>query len=352
MKIKQAATLILTLCLIAGIFPAAALASPGSAQDPLISKSYIDESYKSLVLAEPLELLKNSMTVLRYKLSQAGSFFTSQTNMISAQGGDSLSLSSGAGFTLLKGSASLSSLKGSLLDLTKGAAVTSGQTLQAGHRYLAAENSSATLSFKSDASGYAEGSALLNKGEAVVFTDVPDNAWYKSDIYYAVSKGLVNGKSSTIYEPESDISYAETIKLAACMHQLYAIGSISLENAPLPGKWYDTYVNYAIANGIISAPFSNYDAKISRAEFVAIFYASMPEGEYEAINTVGDNKIPDLKTSDKYAGQIYAFYRAGILIGSDALGSFRPDTMIRRSEVAAVLTRMYEPSARKIISLL
>jgi hypothetical protein len=350
-KIKRIATWMLTLCLIVGFFPIAALASPGSAEDPLISKSYVDESYKSLVLSESLELLKNSMTVLRYKLTQAAGAFDAQSNMISAQAGDSLSLSSGAGFTLLKGSASLSSLKGSLLDLTSGAAITGSQILQEGHRYLAAENSSATFSFKSDVSGYAEGSTVLNKAEAIVFADVPDKAWYKSYVYFAVSKGLVNGKSSTRYEPESDISYAETIKLAACMHQLHSTGMVSLENALSPNEWYDSYVSYAIANGIISGPFPNYDAKISRAEFVSIFYASMPEGEYEPINTVGDNKIPDFKITDKYAEEVYAFYRAGILIGNDGLGNFHPDTMIKRSEVAAVLTRMFEPSARKSIDL-
>ena len=77
----------------------------------------------------------------------------------------------------------------------------------------------------------------------------------------------------------------------------------------------------------------------------------MPSSQYTQKNTVADNAIPDVKTSDSYAKEIYAFYRAGILIGSDGAGTFYPDSSIKRSEVAAVVTRMYEADARKEINL-
>ena len=95
----------------------------------------------------------------------------------------------------------------------------------------------------------------------------------------------------------------------------------------------------------------SYDQKISRSEFVAIFYAALPTSEYSQINTVADNKIPDLKLTAANATQIYTFYRAGILTGSDASGTFYPNNNIKRSEVAAILTRMFEADARKSITL-
>jgi hypothetical protein len=66
---------------------------------------------------------------------------------------------------------------------------------------------------------------------------------------------------------------------------------------------------------------------------------------------VADNAIPDVKMGDKYADEIYEFYRAGILTGNDAAGTFAPDSNIKRSEVAAILIRMFDVSARQSVTL-
>ena len=66
----------------------------------------------------------------------------------------------------------------------------------------------------------------------------------------------------------------------------------------------------------------------------------------KALNNIADNAIPDVKLGDKCADEIYAFYRAGILTGSDKQGTFNPDSTIVRSEVAAILLRMYDASTR------
>ncbi len=64
-----------------------------------------------------------------------------------------------------------------------------------------------------------------------------------------------------------------------------------------------------------------------------------------------DNAIPDVKTGDAYAAEIYAFYRAGILTGSDQSGTFRPASSIQRCEVAAILFRMFTEAERVSITL-
>ena len=66
---------------------------------------------------------------------------------------------------------------------------------------------------------------------------------------------------------------------------------------------------------------------------------------------MADNAIPDVKTTDKFAPEIYEFYRAGILTGSDVKGAFHADSTIKRSEAAAILLRMFEEAARKSIAL-
>lgn len=324
-------------------------ASAGGADDPLISKSYIDNTYPGLVLTDPLQALTDSMTALKYKLSQAAQTKGSGVSSVTAMPGGAISLSAGSGFVLMFGSVKLVSNSGTVLDLTDGSVVALGATLTAGHRYLAAEATSAAVSVVTAAKISVFGSVNVSGGTAPTFSDVTEDKWFYSDVCYAVQKGLINGRSAAVYAPDDFLSIAEAIKLAACMHQLYHNGSVSLTNDAT--LWYKSYLDYATANGIVTKTYSNYDQKISRSEFVAIFYAALPSSEYTQKNTVNDNKIPDLKMTAANATQIYAFYRAGILTGSDAYGTFYPNNNIKRSEVAAILTRMFESDARKSITL-
>ena len=48
--------------------------------------------------------------------------------------------------------------------------------------------------------------------------------WFYNDVKTAVELGLVNGRSETTYAPSDNLTYAEAIKLAACMNQLYTKG--------------------------------------------------------------------------------------------------------------------------------
>lgn len=91
------------------------------------------------------------------------------------------------------------------------------------------------------------------------------------------------------------------------------------------------------------------NASITRAEFVHIFHGA--ESTYKAINQVADDAIPDVKTGDTFASEIYEFYRAGILTGSDAKGTFHSASSIKRSEVSAILVRMFDTASRQSITL-
>ena len=184
------------------------------------------------------------------------------------------------------------------------------------------------------------------------FLDVPSDSWYYSSVKAAWENDLIDGVTANEFKPNATLTVAQTIKLAAALHQLDRTGEVSLKNGG--ANWYDSYVNYAVVNGIIEKDYANYtkaqmNAPVTRGEFVHIFHGA--EEAYKAINTVADNAIPDVKATDKFAPEIYEFYRAGILTGSDAKGTFHSASTIKRSEVATILLRMFETSARKSISL-
>lgn len=133
------------------------------------------------------------------------------------------------------------------------------------------------------------------------------------------------------------------------MHQLHHDGAVTLTNGN--PYWYSSYVQYTLDNGIIDSAYPNYNAQVTRRDFVHIFYHALPISEYALKNSVADNAIPDVKSTDTYSAEIYRFYRAGILVGSDAKGTFNPASNIMRSEVAAILTRMFDEAARKSVTL-
>ena len=184
------------------------------------------------------------------------------------------------------------------------------------------------------------------------FADVPSDSWYYSSVKAAWENDLIDGVTVNEFKPNATLTVAQTIKLAAALHQLDRTGEVSLKNGG--SNWYENYVNYAVVNGIIEKDYANYtkaqmNAPVTRGEFVHIFHGA--EEAYKAINTVADNAIPDVKATDKFAAEIYEFYRAGILTGSDAKGTFHSASTIKRSEAAAILLRMFEASARKSIIL-
>ena len=184
------------------------------------------------------------------------------------------------------------------------------------------------------------------------FADVPSDSWYYSSVKAAWENNLIDGVTANEFKPNATLTVAQTIKLAAALHQLDRTGEVSLKNGG--ANWYDSYVNYAVVNGIIEKDYANYtqaqmNAPVTRGEFVHIFHGA--EEAYKAINTVADNAIPDVKTTDKFAAEIYELYRAGILTGSDAKGTFHSASTIKRSEAAAILLRMFEAAARVSIDL-
>ena len=180
------------------------------------------------------------------------------------------------------------------------------------------------------------------------FNDVAESAWYYGDVKDAYETGLINGTSETTFSPDSDLTYAQAVKLAACMNQKYTAGAVTLQNgAP---AWYDSYVTYAKEKGIISRDY-DWNSSATRAGYAEIFANALPDEALEEINRIADGYIPDVGVTHPQGAAIYKLYRAGILTGRDELGTFRPDSNIKRSEVSAILTRMMHEDARKELTL-
>ena len=180
------------------------------------------------------------------------------------------------------------------------------------------------------------------------FTDVAADAWYYGDVKEAYDTGLINGMTATTFEPESNMTYAQAVKLAACMNQKYTTGSVTLVNGTV--NWWDTYLDYAKTHNIINKDYS-WNSNATRAGYVEIFAKALPDEALKVKNSIADGYIPDVGMTHPQSAAIYKLYRAGILTGMDERGNFEPNSNIKRSEVSAILTRMMNESARRELTL-
>ena len=183
------------------------------------------------------------------------------------------------------------------------------------------------------------------------FVDVPVSAWYADAVRDAWANGLIDGVNATHFEPDGSLTVAQAIKLAAALHQRIENGTVTLKNG---SPWYRSYLEYAVEHGVIEESYLGYsaaalNAPVQRAEFAHILYGAAKP--YAAINEIGANALPDVKTGDRYADEIYTLYRAGVLTGSDRSATFYPTSLIRRSEAAAILIRAFDEEARRTLTL-
>ncbi len=179
------------------------------------------------------------------------------------------------------------------------------------------------------------------------FVDVAETAWYYSDVKNAYKLGLIKGRTTELFVPEGELMYSEAVKLAACMYQV-SVGDPIIPSDGNP--WYRPYADYCLEKGIITEEY-DWNALISRGAYIDIFSRALPEDKLAAINLIEVDAIPDVDAEHPYAEGIYRLYRAGVVQGVNGDHECRPDSVVTRSEVAAVLTRMMDTSERLEFSL-
>jgi len=174
------------------------------------------------------------------------------------------------------------------------------------------------------------------------FVDVPENAWYRNEVVKAVETGIINGKSETEFKPDDLLTYAEAVKLAACMNQVYVDGMVTLANGT---PWYQHYADFCKVKGIITKDY-DYNAFATRAGYMEIFANALPDEAFADINNIPDGSILDVKDNSPYAIYVYKLYRSGIVAGVDELHNCNPDANIKRCEVATIISRMMDEGKR------
>lgn len=178
-----------------------------------------------------------------------------------------------------------------------------------------------------------------------IFSDVQTSKWYYGNVKEVYSLGLMKGVSSNHFSADDNVTIAQTVTLSARLHSIYNTGSDSFPTYD-GGKWYEPYEDYARENRLISGS-CNFESTATRAQFAKILEAAFTEeNSLKAINSISYSDIPDVTGSEDYAAAVLRLYRAGVLAGSDPLGTFNSQSAITRAEVSAIVARMAKPALR------
>lgn len=175
------------------------------------------------------------------------------------------------------------------------------------------------------------------------FSDVSDDAWYYPYIQTAYSFGIINGKSESVFDPDTGLTCAEAAKIAAMIHSRSRNDNKDNNKedifSPMGSNWYDVYVNYCYENAILEDYIVfDWNKNATRAQMAYLF--SRCDANRDYINEVPLTDIPDVYDTTPFAYEILDLYNKGIAVGSNEHMAYYPDSQVKRSEAAALISRI------------
>ncbi len=176
----------------------------------------------------------------------------------------------------------------------------------------------------------------------VPFDDIYGH-WGEPYIDELYCRGVVIGRSTTLFVPSDNMTRAEFLKVALLNAGFSVDGSAGENFSDVSaGDWYYEYVSYGVSKGYIEG----YDdgtflpnADINRAEALVILMRIAGVTSYDV--TASEIAFSDVSASNWFAYAIVTAYSKGIVEGYDT-GAFLPGNHITRAEVAAMAVRTHD----------
>lgn len=264
---KKAAVLLLCAALLAGGVLAAGLGEG----DSLISLSYLEQIFIPAAVEQGASQAKDHLEqtyqsvqdvldtladgyLHRVGAGETGGYSTAYGRRTYAVG-DVLTLETGSGVLLEAGRVMLTHT-GTVVDVTSGQSVPSGTVLSPNCRYLAAEDTQATLTVESDAARMAlEGIFSLQPSgkKATPFTDITIHDWYRDAVNVVYERGLFVGTDETVFDPQVKLNRA---MMMTVLFHLAGDPEQERDQATArfldvkAGEWFEPFVRWAGEQGI------------------------------------------------------------------------------------------------------
>jgi len=261
-------------------------AGAGTINNPLISRSYLEGAYKASLQAEITASLggEADKAISRlndiYKQYMGYTFAPSFVRIALTQGGI-VALTSGSSFMLSSGSAELTVTSGTVVNVSTGEEMRSGESVALLQRYFCAEGTSAVFTAASDSICQVDGLYITDgKGPArrhSVFSDIREDQWYYAPIDFVYKNGLFSGTSPNTFSPGTTMTRAMFVTVLYRLEGQPEAVLISLTFSDVadPTQYYYNAVAWASANGIVTG-YSNGtfgpNGVVTREQMAAFMY--------------------------------------------------------------------------------
>ena len=184
-------------------------------------------------------------------------------------------------------------------------------------------------------------SAASTARKATDFKDFDRNAWYADAVSAAVDNGLLYGKSSTIIDPNGDMTRAEMAAIINRSFGCYKAADISQYKDVAKSKWYYKDVAMAVQMGTYngrSASSMAPDAPISRQEAMTVVARAL-ELDYDSYSKTDLSAFTDRSEISNWA---LPYVRA--MVGADYIHGrgkiLAPQDNITRAEFAQIFANI------------
>ena len=184
-------------------------------------------------------------------------------------------------------------------------------------------------------------SAASTARKATDFKDFDRNAWYADAVSAAVDNGLLYGKSSTIIDPNGDMTRAEMAAIINRSFGCYKTADISQYKDVAKSKWYHKDVALAVQMGTYNGRSSSSmapDSPITRQEAMTVVARAL-ELDYDSYSKT------DLSTfSDRSEISNWALPYVRAMVGADYIHGrgkvLAPLDNITRAEFAQIFANI------------
>lgn len=200
--------------------------------------------------------------------------------------------------------------------------------------------------------------------ESPDFADV-EGSWCESYVKTVYEAGLMEGKSAEKFDAAAPLTHAQIVAVCARLHDLLTGGDGQIDT-PADSAWYQGYylVIWSLMDGKeLFIPYyleqdggyaADANTPCTREDFVRTLSYSLldTDAAFPALNTI--TTLPDVRSGSEFgniSNTVLDFYRAGILTGSDAYGTFNGDSTLNRGQAAAILARLVDPGQRVTLHL-
>ena len=183
--------------------------------------------------------------------------------------------------------------------------------------------------------------SLISSG--LPFVDVNSGAWYYDAVSFVYNKGIMNGVTSTTFEPNSTITRGMVVTMLWRMAgEPYVSGGSFSDVAS--GRYYSTAVAWAAKNGIVdgySSTVFGVNDPVTREQFATILYRY---AKYMGYSTTGSSLTGyyDANSVSSWARDAMGWaVKNGIITGSGN-SRLNPAGTASRAEVAQMFMSFYE----------